>query len=196
MTYANAGEKPAAQIVTNDLRVELTGSINGPIAGNTNWPLNSMDVAPLYTLSPVYVSVTADGGGFQAVNLHVLGDAIVDSGGDDDAVHRGAADDGRAAGGRDPGEPGQPADPAGGRVHASVGHADGVAFGPAYAFQWPGGATFIAGTTLQTFDADLQRVVGGVAAVRRGVLRGAVHCDGELHCDERHGVGELQHGSR
>ena len=63
-TYVDASEKPAAQIVTNDLEVMLTGSINGPIAGNTNWPLNSMDIAPRYTLSPVYVSVTANGGSF------------------------------------------------------------------------------------------------------------------------------------
>ena len=70
---------------------------------------------------------------------------------DDDAVHRGAADVGRAAGGRAAGQPGQPADRAGGRLPGSVRHADVSLFGPPQAFQWPGGAVFKAGTTLQTF---------------------------------------------
>ncbi len=88
--------------MTSNFSVALLGSINGPIAGNANWPLNSMDIAPMFTLGPVNVSVTATGGGFQAVNLQVLGDDR-EFGRDDHAVHRGAADDGRAAGGRYPG---------------------------------------------------------------------------------------------
>ncbi|MEP7328321.1 MAG: hypothetical protein ABI777_03855, partial [Betaproteobacteria bacterium] len=39
-TYANAGEKPAAQIVTNSLDLYMYGSFNAPIAGNTNWLTN------------------------------------------------------------------------------------------------------------------------------------------------------------
>ncbi len=152
MTYANAGEKPAAQIVTNDLEVYLTGSINGPIAGNTNWPLNSMDVAPLYTLSPVYVSVTADGGGFQAVNLHVLGDAIVDSGGTTTPfIGVPLTTGGLPAGGIQGNLGSQLILQADGYMQV-WGTPTGSVFGPDYAFQWPGGATFIAGTTLQTFD--------------------------------------------
>ena len=152
MTYANAGEKPAAQIVTNDLEVYLTGSINGPIAGNTNWPLNSMDVAPLYTLSPVYVSVTADGGGFQAVNLHVLGDAIVDSGGTTTPfIGVPLTTGGLPAGGIQGNLGSQLILQADGYMQV-WGTPTGSTFGPAYAFQWPGGAVFIAGTTLQTFD--------------------------------------------
>ena len=152
LTYANAGEKPAAQIVTNDLLVELTGSINGPIAGNTNWPLNSMDVAPLYTLSPVYVSVTADGGGFQAVNLHVLGDAIVDSGGTTTPfIGVPLTTGGLPAGGIQGNLGSQLILQADGYMQV-WGTPTGSTFGPEYAFQWPGGATFIAGTTLQTFD--------------------------------------------
>ncbi|MBK9117689.1 MAG: hypothetical protein IPM22_19280 [Betaproteobacteria bacterium] len=80
LPYVDASEKPAAQLVSNSVNALLLGSMNAPIAGNTNWPLNSMDIAPLFTLAPVNVSVSAVGGGFQAVNLRVLGDAIVDSG--------------------------------------------------------------------------------------------------------------------
>ena len=36
--YVNAAEKPAAQIIANFVNATLYGSINGPIAGNTNWP--------------------------------------------------------------------------------------------------------------------------------------------------------------
>lgn len=149
--YANLGQKPAAQIVTNDLEVTLTGSINGPVASNTNWLLNSMDVAPLATLAPVFVSVTAGGSGFQAVNLHVHGDAIVDSG----ATRTPFVGVPLTTGGL----------PAGG-IQGNLGsqlilQADGymqvwgtptlTLFGPPLAFQWPGGAVFRAGTTLQTF---------------------------------------------
>ena len=150
-SYASAGEKPAAQIVTNYLEVDLTGSINAPVAGTTNWLANSMDVAPLVTLAPVGMSITADGGGFQAVNLRVTGDAWVDSG----ATTTPFVGVPLTTGGL----------PAGG-LQGNLGsqlivQADGylevhgaptlTPFGPPLAFQWPGGAVFRAGTTLQTF---------------------------------------------
>ena len=149
--YANPGEKPDAQIVTNQLYVNLTGSINGPVAGNTNWLLNSMDVAPWYTSGPVHVHVSANGGGFQAVNLRVLGDAIVDSGATRTPfIGVPLTTGGLPAGGIQGNLGSQLILQADGYMQV-MGAPTGSLLGPPQAFQWPGGAVFRAGTTLQTF---------------------------------------------
>ena len=149
--YADAGEKPDAQIVASHLYVNLTGSINGPIAGNTNWLLNSLDVAPWYTLAPVHVHVSANGGGFQAVNLRVLGDAIVDSGTTRTPfIGVPLTTGGLPAGGIQGNLGSQLIVVADGYLQV-MGTPTGSLFGPLQAFQWPGGAVLKAGTTLQTF---------------------------------------------
>jgi hypothetical protein len=78
--YTLASQKPAWQIMTNDLNLTAFGSINAPITGNTNWLLNQMQVKALNTGSPIFASLSAVGGGFQSINLGFTGDLIVDSG--------------------------------------------------------------------------------------------------------------------
>ena len=149
--YSDPDEKPEAQIVTSHLYVNLTGSINAPVAGNTNWLLNSMDVVPWYTLGPVHVHVTANGGGFQAVNLRVLGDAIVDSGATRTPyIGVPLTTGGLPAGGAQGNLGSQLILQAEGYLQV-IGAPTGSLLGPPQAFQWPGGAVFRAGTTLQTF---------------------------------------------
>ncbi len=149
--YASTAQKPAAQIVTNDLAVVLTGSINAPVAGNADWLHNSMDVAPLATLGPVYVSISAEGGGFQAVNLRVLGDVIVDSGTTRTPfIGVPLTTGGLPAGGIQGNLGSQLILQADGYLQV-WGAPTGSLFGPPAAFQWPGGAVFRAGTTLKTF---------------------------------------------
>ena len=167
LAYANLGEKPAAQIVTNELEVILTGSINAPLAPPpppppdgagapqaatlTNWLDNSMDVAPLATLAPVSVTVSANGGGFQAVNLRVLGDALVWSGTTATPfIGVPLTTGGLPAGGIQGNLGSQLILQADGYMQVQ-GSPTGSLFGPPVAFQWPGGAVFKAGTTLQTF---------------------------------------------
>jgi hypothetical protein len=148
-TYTSSGQKPTAQLVTNDLNVSLTGSINAGIAGNTNWPLNSMDIMPLVTLAPVFVSVTANGGGFQAVNLRVLGDMIFDTAGTTTPFIGVPLTTGGFPAGGLQGNLGSQL------ITQSTGYTKIVGaptlslFGPLFAAQWPGGASFIAGTTLE-----------------------------------------------
>ena len=149
--YADQSEKPAWQLMTNNFNVALLGSINGPIAGNTNWPLNSMDIAPLFTLGPVNVSVTATGGGFQAVNLRVLGDAIVNSGATTTPFIGVPLTTGGLPAGGIQGNLGSQLILAADGYMQVMGMPTLSLFGPLLAFQWPGGASFIAGTTLQTF---------------------------------------------
>jgi hypothetical protein len=150
-TYTALSEKPAAQIVTNYLEVNLTGSINAPLAGTTNWLVNSMDVAPLATLAPVGLSITADGGGFQAVNLRVKGDAWVDSGATTTPfIGVPLTTGGLPAGGLQGNLGSQLIVQADGYLEV-YGTPTLTLFGPPVAFQWPGGAVFKAGTTLQTF---------------------------------------------
>jgi hypothetical protein len=150
-TYTALSEKPAAQIVTNYLEVDLTGSINGPIAGTTNWLVNSMDVAPLNTLGAVGLSISAHGGGFQAVNLRVLGDAWVDSGRTTTPfIGVPLTTGGLPAGGLQGNLGSQLIVQADGYLEV-YGTPTFSLFGPPQAFQWPGGAVFKAGTTLQTF---------------------------------------------
>ena len=151
MNYADASEKPAAQLMTNSFNVALFGSINGPIAGNTNWPLNSMDIMPMFTLAPVNVSVTASGGGFQAVNLRVLGDAVVISGATTTPFIGVPLTTGGLPAGGIQGNLGSELILAADGYMQVMGMPTLSLFGPLLAFQWPGGASFIAGTTLQTF---------------------------------------------
>jgi hypothetical protein len=80
LPYATAAQKPAAQIVTNTLVAQLLGSMNAPIAGNTNWLLNGLPVMALDPTLPIVASIGAVGAGFQAINLGFTGDLIVDSG--------------------------------------------------------------------------------------------------------------------
>jgi len=151
MPYVDASEKPANQLVTNTLLAVLGGSMNAPIAGNTNWLLNSMDIAPLFTLAPVVVSVSAVGGTFQAVNLQVLGDMLANSGTTTTPFIGVPLTTGGFPAGGLQGNLGSQL------ILQSTGYMQVLGsptlslFGPPLAFQWPGGAVFKAGTTLQTF---------------------------------------------
>ncbi|MCC7041138.1 MAG: hypothetical protein IT516_12590 [Burkholderiales bacterium] len=147
--YATQADKPASQFVTQVFTTVLSGSINAPIAGNTNWPLNSMDIAPLVTLAPVLVSVTANGGGFQAVNLNVLGNAVFNTGATQTPfIGVPLTTGGFPAGGLQGNLGSQLIMQAAGSL-TIVGTPTFSLTGPAFAAQWPGGATFVAGTTLQ-----------------------------------------------
>ena len=79
-TYTGVAQKPAAQIVTDALVLVLNGNFNAPIAGNTNWLLNQIQIASLTPTTPMGISMSAVGAGFQAVNIGVTGDAMIDSG--------------------------------------------------------------------------------------------------------------------
>lgn len=147
--YASLADKPANQFVTQAFTTILAGSINAPIAGNTNWPLNSMDIAPLVTLAPVLVSVTANGGGFQAVNLNVLGNAIFNTGATATPfIGVPLTTGGFPSGGLQGNLGSQLIMQAAGSM-TIVGTPTLSLTGPLLAAQWPGGASFIAGTTLQ-----------------------------------------------
>jgi hypothetical protein len=147
--FTSLGQKPASQLVTNNLIVTLTGSINGPVAGTTNWVSNSMDIAPLFTLAPVFVSVTANGGGFQAVNLRVLGDEIFNTGlTKTPFIGVPATTGGFPAGGLQGNLGSQLIIQADGYLKI-VGTPTFSLTGPPTAAQWPGGSAFIAGTTLE-----------------------------------------------
>jgi len=147
--YASDADKPEAQFVTNILTVTLAGNINAPIADNTDWPQNSIDVAPLVTLAPVLVSVTANGGGFQAVNLHVLGNAVFDTGGTTTPFIGVPLTTGGFPSGGLQGNLGSQLIMQADGALTIIGTPTGSLTGPATAAQWPGGAAFIAGTTLQ-----------------------------------------------
>ena len=78
--YATAAAKPVAQIVTDNLVLAARGNFNAPIAGNTNWLLNQMQVASLTPSIPMALSLSAVGAAFQAINVGITGEAFVDSG--------------------------------------------------------------------------------------------------------------------
>jgi hypothetical protein len=147
--FTTLAQKPAMQIVTNDLNVSVTGSINGPVAGTTNWLSNSIDVAPLNALAPVFVSVTANGGGFQAVNIRVLGDEIFDTAATTTPfIGVPATTGGFPAGGLQGNLGSQLIIQADGYLKI-MGTPTFSFTGPPVAAQWPGGAAFLAGTTLE-----------------------------------------------
>jgi hypothetical protein len=78
--YTDEAQKPAAQIFSNNVEVVAYGSVNSPIAGSTNWLQNSMWIEAQAPGNPVFLDYSAVGGGFQALNFGVTGDAIVTSG--------------------------------------------------------------------------------------------------------------------
>jgi len=78
--YADASEKPAAQIVANYVDVYARGSVNAPITGNTDWLKNAMAIEAYDPTQPIWADVSAVGGGFQAINLQFIGNAMVSSG--------------------------------------------------------------------------------------------------------------------
>jgi hypothetical protein len=148
-SFASPGSKPTQQVITNNFTVVVKGSINGPVAGTTNWVVNSFDVAPLNTLAPVFVSVTANGGGFQAVNIKVLGDEIFNTGATTTPfIGVPTTTGGFPAGGLQGNLGSQLINQATGYIKI-IGTPTLALFGPPLAAQWPGGAAFIAGTTLE-----------------------------------------------
>jgi hypothetical protein len=78
--YAKFGDKPAQQIVTNNLVALLLGNLNAPVAGNSDWLLNGLQIDALDVNAPVALSISAVAAGPQYVNLAVKGDAWLDSG--------------------------------------------------------------------------------------------------------------------
>lgn len=149
LPYASEADKPEVQLVTQNLDVMLHGSINAPIAGNTNWPLNSLNVAPLVTLVPVTVSVSANGGGFQAVNLRVLGNTIFDTGTTTTPFIGVPLTTGGFPAGAMQGNLGSQLILQSDGSLILMGTPTGSLLGPPLAVQWPGGAFFSAVTTLQ-----------------------------------------------
>lgn len=82
--YTSVAQKPNAQLVTDTLYLTAWGSINSPLSAASNplndWLKNSMWIKPYTPGAQVYASLSAIGGGFQAINLGVRGDAAIDSG--------------------------------------------------------------------------------------------------------------------
>ena len=103
LPYVDSTEKPAAQIVSNFVGATLYGSMNAPIAGNTNWMLNQMQIAPFSNVVPHGFSGQASKGNAAE------GAAILDALAADVEV----ADAGVADGGEDAAEAGAGQEPAG-----------------------------------------------------------------------------------
>jgi hypothetical protein len=145
--YTKLSEKPVAQIVTNFLDLYVRGSINAPIAGNTNWLDNALVIEPLFTVAPVDISLSAVGGGFQAINLKVTGNAEIDSG---DTITPftgiGLTSGTQYAGGLIPNGGSQLIVNATGNLDVWDGFNPSKA--PVDAFEFPGGVAFTAGGTL------------------------------------------------
>lgn len=81
--YTSVSQKPVAQIVTDNLYLTAYGSVNSPLTAAANpgdWLKNSLWVAPFTPGAQVYIPISAVGGGTQAINLGVRGDAAIDSG--------------------------------------------------------------------------------------------------------------------
>ncbi|MFO1322766.1 MAG: hypothetical protein U1F15_01765 [Burkholderiales bacterium] len=78
--YTAVGQKPAAQIVSNDVNVVAYGSVSSPITGNTNWLTNQVQIKAMNPGAPVWLDFSAVGGGFQSINLGVTGDVQLTSG--------------------------------------------------------------------------------------------------------------------
>jgi hypothetical protein len=108
-----------------------------------------MDIMPLVTLAPVFVSVTANGGGFQAVNLKVLGDMIFDTAATRTPFIGVPLTTGGFPAGGLQGNLGSQLITQSTGYTKIIGTPTLTLFGPPVAAQWPGGASFIAGTTLE-----------------------------------------------
>jgi filamentous hemagglutinin family protein len=78
--YAKAADKPAVQILTNNLTAVLFGSLNAPIAGNSDWLQNGMQIDALDPTVPLAMSLSAMGAGPQYINIASKADVFVDSG--------------------------------------------------------------------------------------------------------------------
>ena len=76
LPYTSASQKPDAQIVTDHLDIVAYGSVNAPIAGNTNWLNNAMVVAPQTPGGFIDATISAEGASFQAINLKFMGDGV------------------------------------------------------------------------------------------------------------------------
>jgi hypothetical protein len=81
--YTSSGQQPVFQIQTDFLNLQALGSINSPLTALSNplgnWLLNSMWVKPYNPGDQIVASITANGGGFQAINLGFRGDVAVNS---------------------------------------------------------------------------------------------------------------------
>ena len=79
--YTSEAQKPDAQIVTDDLTIYATGSVNAPlVTTNTDWLKNSLWVKPRNAGVFTSAHITANGAGFQAINLGFTENVNVDSG--------------------------------------------------------------------------------------------------------------------
>ena len=78
--YAKAADKPAVQILTNSLTALLFGSLNAPIAGNSDWLQNGMQIDAQDPTVPLAMSLSAMGAGPQYINIASKADVFVDSG--------------------------------------------------------------------------------------------------------------------
>jgi hypothetical protein len=78
--YTSTGQKPDWQIMTNRLDIDATGSVNAPVAGNTNWLLNQLQVEAIDPNLPIDFTFTARGAGQQFWNVGFTGDVWVSSG--------------------------------------------------------------------------------------------------------------------
>jgi hypothetical protein len=78
--YAKAADKPAVQILTNSLTALLFGSLNAPIAGNSDWLQNGMQIDAQDPTVPLAMSLSAMGAGPQFINIASKADVFVDSG--------------------------------------------------------------------------------------------------------------------
>jgi hypothetical protein len=147
--FTGLGQKPTSQLMTNNFTLFVRGTINGRVAGTTIWTSNSFDIAPLFTLSPVFVHASAIGGGFQSVNLKVLGDEVFDTGiTTTPFIGVPTTTGGFPAGGLQGNLGSQLINQATGYIKI-MGTPTFTLFGPPLAAQWPGGAAFMAGTTLE-----------------------------------------------
>ena len=152
LPYTTAGQKPAAQIVTDFLDLTAYGSVNAPIAGNTNWLKNDMVVAPLTPNGGINAIVSAEGASFQAINLNFKGDFVnLDSGDTMTPFETVGLTSGIfPAGGLQGNQGSQMILQAERNMYVNGGNNPGGASGSF--FQFPGGVVFKAGETLTVFN--------------------------------------------
>ncbi|MFO1398135.1 MAG: hypothetical protein U1F48_13825 [Burkholderiales bacterium] len=82
--YTSTAQKPAFQVAAYRVNLVAYGSVNAPLTAASNpqgdWLKNSLWLKPFTPDSSVELSISALGGGFQAINLGVVGDVFVNSG--------------------------------------------------------------------------------------------------------------------